>query len=379
MQHAFQIIEGIPKPALPILATANDVREVVQFLKKKPQGITIIEASDAVRKRLFDPRKVAAYELWGIISKNGDRMKLSELGREFACKLEPEARIYRVILDSTPAYRGVLEWIYQRNLDLVTYPDISEYWKEHFPEALQQAEKTSEAQVVSFFHLCHAAEIGMATEGRKHQPSRLRVDHDGLVAYIEGTPSQVSEQIFAQDSRLDAGRSAARGAGFPKPLMKVFISTRKGSGIAGSIQEALQVADIASEVVERETDCAELVSGRTFQAMRRCNSGIIIIGPADWYRDAAGKDVLNQSVLIEVGAALVHFARRLVLLSDKQVPLPLNLDDFCRYELEESKLTWEIGLELIKAVKLFKTSSQSPDASGELPMPLVGTDRGGMR
>jgi len=160
--------------------------------------------------------------------------------------------------------------------------------------------------------------------------------------------------------------------------MNVFISSRKGSRVAGSIQDALQVADIASEVVEREADRAELVSECTFQAMRRCNAGITIIDPADWHRDVAGKDVLNQSVLIEVGAALVHFARRLVLLSDKQVPLPFNLDDFCHYELQGSKLTWEVGLELIKAVKLYKISFQSPDARGE-PMPLVRRDRGGMQ
>src|SRR5712692_9033828 len=193
MQHAFQVIEGAPTATLPILATASDVREVVQLLKKKPEGITIVEASDAVRKRLFDPRKVAAYETWGILTKSGDRMKLSGLGREFASTLEPEAQIYRAMLDNTPAYRAVLEWIYQQNLDLVTYADIVEYWEEHFPEALQQGEKTTEGHVVSFLHLCHAAEIGMTTVGRKGQPSRLRVDHDELAAYIEGSSRQVSE------------------------------------------------------------------------------------------------------------------------------------------------------------------------------------------
>jgi hypothetical protein len=367
MQHAFQVIDGAAPATLPILATASDVREVVQLLKKKPEGITIVEASDAVRKRLFDPRKVAAYETWGILKKSGDRMKLSQLGRDFASKLEPEAQIYRVMLDNTPPYRAALEWIYQQDLDLVTYADIVEYWEDHFPEALQQGEKTHEGQVVSFLHLCHAGDVGVATVGRKGQPSRLRVDHDELAAYIESSPCLVPERALPGDDPLYARRPALVGTASRKRL-RVFISTHKGSGIVGSIQDALQIADINSEVVERETDCVSLVSEKTFQAMRRCDAGIIIISPTDWYRDAAGKDVLNQSVLIEIGAALVHFARRLVLLSDKQVPLPFNLDDLCHYELERSKLTWEIGLELIKAVKLFKTNSQLPDASGGLPI-----------
>ncbi len=365
MQHAFQVIEGSPPSTLPILATASDVREVVQLLKKRPEGLTIVEASDAVRKRLFDPRKVAAYETWGIISKNCDRIKLSQLGSEFADKLDPEAQIYRVMLDNTPPYRRVLEWIHEQDLDLVTYADIVEYWEQHFPEALQQGEKTPECQVVSFLHLCHAGEIGVATVGRKGQPSRLRVDHDELAAYIKGTPRQVSEQVPGETSRLNARRPAAIGA-FPKPLMRVFISTCNASTVVGSIQDALQLADIASEVVERDTDCAELLSERTFRAMRRCHAGIVILDHSDCHQDAAGKDVLNQGALIEIGAALVHFARRLVLLRDKQVPLPFNTEGLCHYELEKDELTWETGLRLIKAVKLFKTNSPPADERGEL-------------
>jgi hypothetical protein len=124
LQHAFQIIEGAPKARLPILATANDVREVVPLLKKRPEGITVVEASEATRRRLFDPRRITAYELWGIASKSGDRIMLSELGREFAGRFESEARLYRVLLDNTPPYRALLEWIYRQQLDLVTYADI---------------------------------------------------------------------------------------------------------------------------------------------------------------------------------------------------------------------------------------------------------------
>src|SRR5260370_42263769 len=136
MQHAFQVIEGTPPTTLPVLATASDVREVVQLLKKKPEGITIVEASDAGRKRLFDPRKVAAYETWGILTKSADRIKLSRLGCEFATTLEPEAQIYRVMLDNTPPYRAVLEGIYRQEFYLVTFTDIVDYWEEHVPEAL---------------------------------------------------------------------------------------------------------------------------------------------------------------------------------------------------------------------------------------------------
>jgi hypothetical protein len=364
MRHAFQVIEGTSTATLPILATASDVREVVQLLKKRPEGITIVEASDAVRKRLFDPRKVAAYELWGIISKTNDRLKLSELGREFASKLEPETQIYRVVLDNTPAYRAVLEWIYQQHLDLVTYADIFEYWEEHFPQEVHQDEKMSEGQVISFLHLCHAGEIGIATVGRKHQPSRLRVDHDELAEYIKGNgnPRPIPERVFSPDARPEVRRPVAVGTTFPKPLMRVLISTGKSSGLAGKIQDLLQIADIECEVVERETDGVRLLSERTIKAMRRCDAGIIAISIDDCRPNASAESVLNQSILVEIGSAFVHFAGQVVLLCDKRVRLPFNTDDFCRFGLEGEELSWETGLQLVRAVKLFSASSQPPGA-----------------
>ena len=51
------------KATLPLLATANDVRELIRYLKKHPDGVTIVEALGEVKKRILDPRKTwARYE-----------------------------------------------------------------------------------------------------------------------------------------------------------------------------------------------------------------------------------------------------------------------------------------------------------------------------
>ncbi len=58
----------------PILATANDVREVVQYLKKRPDGVDISEVPQPIKKRVFYPPKVTAYESWGIVGRKRDRL-----------------------------------------------------------------------------------------------------------------------------------------------------------------------------------------------------------------------------------------------------------------------------------------------------------------
>ncbi|HEY0386234.1 MAG TPA: hypothetical protein VGC64_09500, partial [Pyrinomonadaceae bacterium] len=122
--------ESMLTAALPMLATASDVREVVRLLRKKASGISIIEGMEAAR-RIFDPRKVAAYEYWGLIKRTSDRLTLSALGWEFARLLEPEASIYRTMLRGALAYRSALEWVYQRNLEIVTDADIASFWLEN--------------------------------------------------------------------------------------------------------------------------------------------------------------------------------------------------------------------------------------------------------
>jgi len=63
--------------ALPVLTTAEDVRELVRFLKNKPTGATIAEAKAALKKQVLDPRKMTAYTLWGFVTKEGERLKLT--------------------------------------------------------------------------------------------------------------------------------------------------------------------------------------------------------------------------------------------------------------------------------------------------------------
>src|SRR5215210_2460015 len=92
-------------PTLPVMATAGDVRELVRLLKKRAAGITVVEAMNSEQKRLFDSRKIAAYEFWGVVRLEGERLRLTPLGLEIARQLEPEASIHRTILNNIDSYR----------------------------------------------------------------------------------------------------------------------------------------------------------------------------------------------------------------------------------------------------------------------------------
>jgi hypothetical protein len=321
MKPSLQIVARDKSETLPVLATATDVREAIRFLKHHPEGITTVQAMDAFRKRIFDARKVSAYEFWKILVNNGERLKLTPLGWELAQCLNPEAEIYRTMLNNHAAYRGGLEWIREQDLELVTHLDIGQFWRSHHPHVLQgDCEEQLEAHAASFFHICHAAEVGTLTVGRKGQPTRLHVYAHELDAYLN---SNTSDKTIV--------RKAASRA------LRVFISHSATPSLVKHITNVLELADLQFETVDRADQWS---IDKTLAVLKRCEAGVIVITDG----------VINDLLLIQLGAAMVQFEKRLLLVLKKGLRVPFEVSGAQRCEVDD-EITWDEGLELMRALK----------------------------
>ena len=329
MKPTLQIVARDEAESLPLLATATDVREVIRFLKHHPEGITAVQATDAFRKRVFDPRKVSAYEFWKIILRSGDRLKLTPLGWELAKCQSPEARVYRTVLSNNAPYHEGLEWIQEQELELVTYVDIGEFWREHHSQVLHSdSEEQLEAHAASFFHICHEAEVGTLTVGRKGQPTRLHINPEELGSYLTGlepTPTPIEEKIVASTSSP-----------------RVFVSHATTPNLLKHITSGLELADLQFETVNRAAG-DEWSIDKTFAVLKQCDAGVIVITDGQ----------IDDLLLIQFGAALVHFGRKLLLVVKKGLTLPPDFNGVVRCEVED-ELSWNSGLELMKALKRLK-------------------------
>jgi len=65
---------------------------------------------------------------------------------------------------------------------------------------------------------------------------------------------------------------------------------------------------------------------------------------------------INENVLIEIGAAFVHYDKRVILLVDKKISLPSNLQGLYRFEYEGDELSFTVAMKLQKALTEFKKS-----------------------
>lgn len=329
MKPTLQIVTRDEAKSLPVLATATDVREVIRFLKHHPEGITAVQATDAFRKRVFDARKVSAYEYWKIILRNGDRLKLTPLGWELAKCMTPEARVYRTVLRNNKPYHEGLKWIQEQELELVTHVDIGEFWREHHTQVLQNDnEEQLEAYAASFFHICHEAEVGTLTVGRKGQPTRLHIHPEELDSYLTG--NEIVAETKAVEHKTTSGAT------------RVFISHATAPALLKHIMNGLELADLQFETLDR----TESAIDKTLALLKRCEAGVIVITEAS----------VTDLLLIQLGAALVHFGNRLLLVIKKGLMLPSDFSSVTRCEVED-EITWNSGLELMRAIKRLKSGA----------------------
>lgn len=287
--------------------------------------------------------------------------------------------MFRQIIDSVTPYRSAAEWMFHQGFDSASVVDIAANWHEHHKAALGSndvAESTVRENALAF-NLADAAGLGKLVLGRRNNPTRLVVDKGALKAYIEAGPTappwaatgeetdeptdvQEAEDVLAPE---DAGSETEEAE--PEPLApphaqehRAFISHGKNTAIVEQVETMLELADIESEIAEAEETTAIPVPEKVLNAMRRCTAGIIVCSVEESHKDAAGNYMLNymlnDNVLIEIGAAFVLYDKRVVLVWDKRLPVPSNLQGLYRCEYEGDDLSWSAGMKLMKAIRGFK-------------------------
>jgi len=356
---------------LPILTTMDDVAVVLAYLKNKPTGATSAEMKAALGSNPLDGRKMTAYAFWKLIEKNGDRYRLTERGWRWARKQNERRDILREVIDSVVPYRSALEWTFHQGMAEVSNVDVAAHWNEHHAEqAGTDNENTLKDAAVCFFNVCEGAELGKLVIGRRGQPTRLQVNSKELESFIESGPSTlpsasttgtdqiIAEEEAAEGATLSASASPEFGSKESQttkpPSLRIFITHGKNMTLVEQVQTMLSLGTFESEVAEDEETAAIPVPEKVFSAMRRCQAGIIIVSADEANKNGNGKYAINENVLIEIGAAFVLYDRRVVLVWDKRLPVPSNLQGLYRCEFEGDEFTWSAGMKLMKAIKEFK-------------------------
>lgn len=136
----------------------------------------------------------------------------------------------------------------------------------------------------------------------------------------------------------------------------VFISHGKNKNIVNQLKELLTFGKF-TPVVSVEKDTASIpVPEKVFEDMRLCSAAVIHVGKEGEFLDSEGNTHtrLNENVLIEIGAAIALYKKRFVLLVQKGVKLPSNLQGLYRCEYEGEQLDYAATMKLLKTFNEFR-------------------------
>lgn len=144
----------------------------------------------------------------------------------------------------------------------------------------------------------------------------------------------------------------------PGSANRVFISHGKSRAIVTQIRELLTFGSLEPVVsVDREATAIP-VPEKVFEDMRSCAAGVIHVGSEGELLDGQGNKHIhiNQNVLIEIGAAMALYKKRVILLVEKGVQLPSNLQGLYRCEYTGDKLDYDATMKLLKTFNEFRAA-----------------------
>lgn len=138
---------------------------------------------------------------------------------------------------------------------------------------------------------------------------------------------------------------------------RVFISHGKEAGIVEQLKAMLEFGEFEPIVAVEEESSSAPVPKKVMDSMRKCSAGIIHVSAEEQLLDTDGNrhHIVNQNVLIEVGAAMALYDDRFILLVEEGTTLPSNLQGLYEVRYSGAKLDYEATMKVLKAARTFKS------------------------
>ena len=153
----------------------------------------------------------------------------------------------------------------------------------------------------------------------------------------------------------DGDETSAIGPSIRPSTNRVFIAHGRDLTVASQLKELLEVVGLEPVIAIDEEATSKPLSEKVLGDLLSCSAGIIHIRPEPLLSDAADQEhmVLNQNVLIEIGAALAHFRDRFILLVEEGTELPSNIAGLYQVRYSGNELGHSASVRVLRALKQF--------------------------
>lgn len=137
---------------------------------------------------------------------------------------------------------------------------------------------------------------------------------------------------------------------------RVFITHGRNHKVVEQIKKILIFGKFEAVVSVDQQTVAKPVPDKVMDDMRSCNAAIVHVGAEQQLIDGEGNShtMINPNVLIEIGAAMALYGRRFVLLVERGVELPSNLQGLYEVRYEGEQLDHDATMKLLEAFNDFR-------------------------
>ncbi len=137
---------------------------------------------------------------------------------------------------------------------------------------------------------------------------------------------------------------------------KVFITHGKNKALIEPIKKLLAFGELEAVVSVQTQTVSQPVSEKVMGEMRSCGAAIIHVEDERHLADKEGNEhvVLNDNVLIEIGAAMALFGQRFILVVKEGVKLPSNIQGLLELRYKGDTLDMEETIKLLEAINDMK-------------------------
>jgi len=137
---------------------------------------------------------------------------------------------------------------------------------------------------------------------------------------------------------------------------RVFITHGKNQEIVSQLKELLMFGKLDPVIATEHETVSKPVPDKVMDDMRSCAAAIIHVGTEKKLLDEGGNEhrSLNENVLIEIGAAMALYRRNFILLVERGLTLPSNLQGLNEVRYDGDRLDYEATMKLLKAFNDFR-------------------------
>lgn len=356
--------------SLPIRTTVEDIERVCSYLATKPIGATLAEARAVVDNKHLGGRKLAALKFWGLLEDEGDRIKITEQGRQAVRNSNAyRSNVLQKVVHQIPPYAAIVEKVHFGGEATVTANEVAAHWYEHFNDSVSESEVTLNDQAICFFHIAQAADLGALIIGRRGQQTRFEFDAEVARTFIDvsiedtqqGALPGKSVDVDELPEELEIDSNELKEDDQPIESIKatgsnrVFIAHGRNHNILEQVKEIVEFGKYEPVISMNQETTAKPVPQKVMDDMRSCEAAVILVSADNLGADEnISTPQINSNVLIEIGAAMALYGDKFVLLVEDGVELPSNLQGLyeCRYSGDE--LSWATTRKLLQAFNDFR-------------------------